>query len=138
MPEGYNPDAKDGDGDGMVQDGTEFERPAEEPAQEVITSGATKVVTDKKLADDEMEGIAPVADGVIGTGTVKKTKAAPKKVDKPKVDTVAIFSDRNLVWPGFGKLVKGYNFVPKADSAKWLTLDGVREATPEEIKTNLG
>lgn len=26
----YNPDAKDGDRDGMVQDGTHFERPAKE------------------------------------------------------------------------------------------------------------
>jgi hypothetical protein len=26
----YNPDARDGDGDGMVQDGTPFERPAKE------------------------------------------------------------------------------------------------------------
>jgi hypothetical protein len=26
---GYNPDARDGDGDGLVQDGTEWERPAE-------------------------------------------------------------------------------------------------------------
>jgi hypothetical protein len=29
-PEGFVIDAKDGDGDGMVQDGTEFERPVEE------------------------------------------------------------------------------------------------------------
>ena len=27
LPEGYNPDAKDGDGDGIVQEGTPFERP---------------------------------------------------------------------------------------------------------------
>jgi hypothetical protein len=27
-PEGYNPNARDGDGDGIVQEGTEFERPA--------------------------------------------------------------------------------------------------------------
>ena len=27
--DGYNPDAKDGDGDGLVQDGTEWERAAE-------------------------------------------------------------------------------------------------------------
>lgn len=26
----YNPDARDGDGDGKVQDGTKFERPAKE------------------------------------------------------------------------------------------------------------
>lgn len=134
MPEGFNPDAKDGDGDGMVQDGTEFERPVDE----VITSKATKVVTDKELAADEVEGIAPVADGVIGTGTVKKSKPAPKKVAAPKAETAAIFSDRNLVWPGVGKITKGYNFVPKSDAAQWVTLEGVREVTPEEIKTNLG
>ena len=27
-PEGYNPDARDGDGDGIVQEGTPWERPA--------------------------------------------------------------------------------------------------------------
>ena len=27
LPEGYNPDARDGDGDGIVQEGTPFERP---------------------------------------------------------------------------------------------------------------
>jgi hypothetical protein len=29
-PDGFNPDAKDGDGDGFVQDGTPFQRPVEE------------------------------------------------------------------------------------------------------------
>ena len=27
IADGYNPDARDGDGDGMVQDGTQWERP---------------------------------------------------------------------------------------------------------------
>ena len=27
IADGYNPDARDGDGDGLVQDGTEWERP---------------------------------------------------------------------------------------------------------------
>ena len=27
IPDGYNPDARDGDGDGIVQEGTEWERP---------------------------------------------------------------------------------------------------------------
>lgn len=30
LPEGFKPDAKDGDKDGFVQDGTPFERPVEE------------------------------------------------------------------------------------------------------------
>lgn len=29
IPDGYNPNARDGDGDGMVQDGTVWERPIE-------------------------------------------------------------------------------------------------------------
>ena len=45
-PKGYIPEARDGDGDGLVQDGTEFERPVgtewtfeevtEEPAEEPV------------------------------------------------------------------------------------------------------
>lgn len=133
--EGFNPDATDGDGDGLVQDGTEFERPveaAEAKDDNVITSGGGK-------GSEEKPALAPVADGVIGSGTTKvEKKPAAKKAAAPKTDTVAIFSDRNLVWQGVGKISKGYNFIPKDDSAKWLTLDGVREVTPEEIKTNLG
>ena len=134
--EGFNPDATDGDGDGLVQDGTEFERPveaAETEDENVITSGKGGSGSTEKPA------LAPVADGVIGSGTTKVTKKpTPKTASKPKTDKVALFSERNMVWQGLGKIVKGYNFVEKDAAPQWLTLDGVREATPEEIKTNLG
>ena len=32
MADEFNPDARDGDGDGMVQDGTKWERPGEDAA----------------------------------------------------------------------------------------------------------
>ena len=133
--EGFNPDATDGDGDGLVQDGTEFERPVEAKEtkdENVITSGGGK-------GSEEKPALAPVADGVIGSGTTKATKKpAVKKPAPAKADTVALFADRNLLWQGVGKISKGYNFVPREQAAQWLTLDGVREVTPEEIKTNLG
>lgn len=133
--EGFNPEATDGDGDGLVQDGTEFERPVDATETEddgVITSGGGK-------GSEEKPALTPVENGVIGSGTTKATKkAAPKAAPKPKTDKVALFSDRNLVWQGLGKIVKGYNFVEKDAAPQWLTLEGVREATPEEIKTTLG
>lgn len=143
MSEEYNPNATDGDGDGFVQDGTKFERPveaveapAEEPeadTQEVITAAVTGVVA------EEAPALAPVGDGVIGSSTTKKTaKTAPKKAESPKTETVAVYSERNLSWQGVGKISKGYNFVSKELAAKWLTLDPVREAKPEEVKSNLG
>lgn len=149
----FNPNAKDGDGDGLIQEGTPFERPiedaeinpVEEPVAEEIAVVEEPVVVEESVIVapepvEEKPAIVPVADGVIGSGKVKK-KAEPKKVaeaPQPKSDKVALFAARNLVWQGVGKLVKGYNFVGAEVAEKWLTLDAVREATPEEIKAKLG
>jgi hypothetical protein len=136
--EGFDADATDGDGDGLVQDGTPFERPvaeAVEVKEENIITGVSS-----SAGSTERPALAPVENGVIGSGTVKKVKKEPKAAPKPEtpVETVAIFSEGNMVWQGLGKIVKGYNIVPKEDAAQWLTLGSVREATPEEVKTNLG
>jgi len=40
---GFNPDAKDGDGDGLVQDGTVHERPVAEPAVEEVAPEVAEV-----------------------------------------------------------------------------------------------
>jgi hypothetical protein len=142
MPEGFNPDATDGDGDGMVQDGTEFERPVEEAKDEVITSkSADAVVESAEPTTKDVPGLAPVENGVIGTGKVTKKAPAPKpkKAEKTSTpETVAIFASRNLVWPGFGKITKGYNIVSKEAADQWLTLETVRLAEPSEIKATLG
>lgn len=63
-PKGYNPNAIDADGDGIVQEGTPFERPAKkarktapavivEPTIEVVEEDASEiVVTDTIEAED--------------------------------------------------------------------------------------
>lgn len=155
MTDEYNPNATDGDGDGMVQDGTPFERPVgeelevieelvaeetvEAPAEEVSTTNDENVIAS---AEDESDvpALTPTDSGAIGSGTVKKAKkAAPKKAAvTEKAATVALMSNRNLVWNGVGKLKKGYNIVPAEGAEKWLTLNGVTEVTPEEVKAQLG
>lgn len=98
---------------------------------------AKAVPTAIVLPEEEGEGpgLAPVANGTIGSTTVKaKKKVEPVvKVDKEE-ELVAVFSQKNLHWvENGGALKKGYNIVKKARADKWITLDGVRLATPEEV-----
>jgi len=55
-----------------------------------------------------------------------------------KKKTVALFSERNLNWPGVGELKNGYNIVSKEDSEKWTTQKVVRIATSEEVAAHYG
>lgn len=79
--------AKDGDDDGIVQDGTPFERP------------------------DSVKGQA---------------------------NKTALYSNRNIYWNQVGRLKKGYNIVNDMHVEKWMTLKGVRVATPEEVAREYG
>jgi hypothetical protein len=152
----FNPEAIDGDNDGMIQDGTRFERPIEDaelnPAQDnsdapeepavaaEVTETTTEPVEATLEAEEEVPALVPVANGVIGAGSAKKSKPKKKAAPAaaPEGEKVAVLSSRNMVWQGVGKLLKGYNFVSKDDAEKWLTLEAVKLATPEEIKSNLG
>ncbi len=107
---------------------------AEEP-KNVISSGSQRKA---KLAE-EAEGITSVANGVIGTGTVKaKPKAAAKKQEAVVEEKVAIHSTKNVTWTGVGKVYRGYNIVTKAAADKWLTRNHTRLATPEEVAKEFG
>lgn len=77
---------RDGDKDGLLQEGTDFERPA-------------------------------------------KIKGEEK---------VAIYSPRNIFWQEVGRIHKGYNIVTPGKAEKWLTLDGIRVASPEEVAREYG
>lgn len=129
----FNPEAVDGDNDGLIQEGTPFERPVDQllvnPVEEVVAETAAEPVEEEVVAEEPKKP------------TPKPTpKPAPAPVVKSeeKPEIVAIFSTGNLVWPDLGKIVKGYNLVSKEASEKWLTLKNVRLATPEEIKARLG
>ena len=81
----------------------------------------------------EKQALTPVADGVIGTGTVKAAKKPAAKPAETKGDTVAIHSSRNVHWEGVGKVFRGFNIVSKDAADKWLTRNHVRIATPAEV-----
>lgn len=110
----------------------------EEAVAEPVKVEEPVVVTSPEPVE-ETPALTPVGDGVIGSGKVKK-KPEPKKAEPvtPEVEKVAIHANRNLVWAGVGKITKGYNIVSKEEAAKWLTLSGVKEVSPEVIKSNLG
>lgn len=100
----------------------------------VIGSSRTTAKGGKKSG-----AITQTENGAIGSGAASKS---PKvKAVEPKVvkkETVALFSTRNVLWEGVGKIDKGYNIVDKAEAEKWLKRDHVRTATPEEVAKEYG
>lgn len=143
----FNPEAIDGDNDGIIQEGTPFERPIEDadvnPIEDVLVEDVKPVeavVEDTVISVPEPTkdepALAPVEDGVIGTGVKTSTKPVAKKTQKAhaKPEAVAIFSTRNVTWPGVGKVYRGFNIVSKEEADQWLTRDHCRIATPAEIK----
>lgn len=155
----FNPEAKDGDNDGIVQEGTEFERPIEEleinPVEDIVEETIEEVVVEEleeaPVEDivaapepaEEIQALTPVENGVIGAGKVSRKKSSAKvksaEVDNtPKPERVAVFSTRNVTWGGVGKVYRGYNIVTKDAAEKWLTRDHCRLATPEEVAKEFG
>lgn len=51
---------------------------------------------------------------------------------------IAIHSNRGIYWQEVGRLIKGYNIVTPAAAEKWLTLKGIRVATPQEVAKEYG
>jgi hypothetical protein len=149
----FNPEATDGDGDGFVQDGTEFERPVEEVsvepevAEEPAVELAEEVKGDEVISSPERpvdaepveQALAPVADGVIGTGTKKKPakKKPAAKQASDKEETVALYSTRNVTWVGVGRVLTGLNLVPKSQADKWIGRDHIRVADAAEVSKEL-
>lgn len=118
------------------------EAPVEAPKEEVVVEIPKPVEVKPEptaitLPEEEGEGpgLAPVGNGAIGSTTVKAKKKAAVEEVKPEVkEMVALFSTKNWHWAeNGGALKRGYNIVDKAKADKWLTLAGVRIATPEEV-----
>ena len=61
----------------------------------------------------------------------------PEKKYDPD-DKVAIYSAKNIFWNGIGTINVGYNIVSREASEKWLTRNGIREASPQEIAKYYG
>lgn len=104
------------------------------PSANVI--GSNKIVNEKRI---------PVSNGrvnengvvTVGSADNFKNKEFKKDTQKPE-GKVAIHSDKNMRWQGFGAISKGYNIVSEEAAEKWLTRKGIREATAQEVATHYG
>jgi len=84
----------------------------------------------------EGPGMATIGDGVIGSTRVTNPKPQPEvtiQSNSPDTEKVAVYSSKKIFWEGVGRLNRGYNIMTQSKANKWLTMDGVRLATPEEV-----
>lgn len=126
-----------------------------ESAPEIIDASIEEAVVDDKTEDGQTVITGPKkakaprrsntnanADGVVSSNAAdyalnKKQQLQEKKVEKER-EKVALWSASNVRWTGVGSLSKGYNIITKEAAEKWLTRNGVRQATPEEVATHYG
>ena len=102
------------------------------------TKANENLVGSEEKVEDNAPSVESTPNGTIGTSEVahKLIKSVePKAAKKEKL--VALYSPNNRFWDDHGRLEKGYNFVKKADADAWLTQEGIRLATPEEVKANM-
>jgi hypothetical protein len=86
--------------------------------------------------------IAENADAVIASNAADavfaKEDASKAKKEQSRKSTVALYSEKNVVWPEVGEVKRGYNIVSESEASKWLTKKYIRAATPEEVAAEFG
>ncbi len=108
-----------------------------EPVAEVddnVIKSEPKAQTDGPVMPSTKTG----ATGVIGSVAADKPKPKVEAPAKKEPEKVALWSAKNVRWGGVGTLTHGYNIVTREAADKWLTRDGVREATPQEVAEHFG
>jgi hypothetical protein len=142
----------------------EIPKPARKPR---ATKKVAASAPDAVISENISEATTPVSENVINPNPVSNTPRVPRsntRVDGnnvvgsgaadralQKIEPVeqvvehsieenkkALWSEKNISWHEVGKIVRGYNIVTKEAADKWLTLNGIRTATPEEIATYYG
>jgi hypothetical protein len=98
----------------------------------VISSGNPNFNLETSVNSNDENVIGSNGRGL--TNDLKTDKAL--KIENE--EKVAIYSSKNVSWPGVGKVLKGYNIVTKSISQKWLQRDHIRIATPEEVAKDFG
>lgn len=98
--------------------------------------GSKSIVKEKRVP---VSNARSNEDGVLTVGSADNFKNKEFKKDTKKPEgKVAIYSDKNMRWQGFGSITKGYNIVSEEAAEKWLTRNGIREATAQEVATHYG
>lgn len=99
----------------------------------VIGSSRTNAKGGKKSG-----AVGLTMNGAIGSNKAESQNTQTVDVPKIKEGSVAVFSTRNVEWPGVGKVAKGYNIVTPAQADQWKTRSHIRVATPEEVAKEFG
>ena len=108
-------------------------------ANSVVEVAEVVVEAPAYQAPEEVQALGSVADGVIGASTAPKAPERKKSAKAAEVkETVALFSTKNVTWPGVGKVYRGYNIVEKDAATQWLTRSHIKPATPEEVAKEFG
>lgn len=113
----------------------------EEMDNNSVTEDGQKVITGpKKTRKPRKSNSFITENGAIGSRAADfalnnkiNTTVAPSEEEK-----VAIWSSKNIRWTGVGTLSKGYNIVTKEAADVWLGIQGIRNATPEEVASYYG
>ncbi len=97
----------------------------------VIGSSATT----REGKSNKKGSVAVTTNNAIGSPRADNHSQPTKNVVANKV---AVFSTKNVNWPGVGSVVKGYNIVSQENADKWATRSHIRIATPEEVAQEFG
>jgi hypothetical protein len=124
----------------VEETGVEIENIVIEAAPEVKEEGQ-KVITGpakpkRKLSSNVENNDENVFNSKAADRSFKKI--IEEEPEKKNDNKVALWSNKNIRWDGIGTLKKGYNIVTKEASESWLSRNGIRKATPEEIATFYG
>jgi len=95
----------------------------------VVISSEPKTNKDSSFVSDNND--------VIGSNSAKKSDAV-NTTEADQSEKVAIYSTKNVSWPGVGKVLKGYNIVTSGNAEKWLERSHIRTATPQEVAREFG
>jgi len=110
--------------------------------EEVLNDDNQKVITGPaKAKPSKSSNMQKNPENVLGSRAADKALAKIViKEEEPKKNSekVALWSNKNVRWSDVGALKKGYNIVTEEASEKWLSRDGIRKATPEEVATYFG
>jgi len=106
-----------------------------EPNNDIITMKSTT----KRPSNKADSSIGQTESGVIGI-TDKPASAHHKEnvTKQGNFAKVAVHSTKNVVWPGVGKVEKGYNIVSEEAAEKWLQRSHIRKVAPEELAQEFG
>ena len=104
-------------------------------SQKVITGPTKKKTSTSSNMQKNPKNVlgSKAADRALAKIIVEE-KEEPKKVS----EKIALWSNKNIRWSDVGELKKGYNIVTEGASEKWLSKDGIRKVTPEEVATYFG